>query len=245
MINLLLSLAVGVAVGILVTLTHLPVWAAIGPGLIAFMIAYVLLAKRISTKVQALAGIAQKELSTMSSSNPRERQARIDKAVKILESGLYYDRWQFLVGSELHAQIGMIKYMVKDYDGAAPHLAKANSRNYMAKAFQGALHFQKKDYQAMEKSFETAVISGKKEPIVWAVYAWCLQAMKQKDKAIAVMARAVEKNPSDEKLKAGLTALQNDKKLKMKPYEPMWWQFGLEAPPLEFTGGRRVQFQRR
>jgi tetratricopeptide (TPR) repeat protein len=245
MINLLLSLAVGVVVGILVTLTHLPVWAAFGPGIIAMLIAYVLLARRTSVKVQALASVAQKELSTMSPTNPRERQAKIDRAVKILESALVYDRWQFLVGSEIHAQIGMIKYMVKDYDGAAPHLAKANSRNYMAKAFHGALFFQKKDYAAMEKSFEIAVVAGKKEPIVWAVYAWCLQAMKEKDKAIAVLARAVEKNPSDEKLKNGLTALQNDKKLKMKAYEPMWWQFGLEAPPLEYSGGRRVQFQRR
>ena len=49
-----------------------------------------------------------------------------------------------------------------------------------------------------------------------------------------------------EKLKASLTQLQNDKRLKMKPYEPTWWQFGLEAPPMPTMGGggggRRVQF---
>ena len=59
------------------------------------------------------------------------------------------------------------------------------------------------------------------------------------------MARTVEANPSEEKLKGGLTALQNDKKLKMKPYEPMWWQFGLENPPLQQMGGRQVRFERR
>ena len=246
MINLLLSIAIGVAVGILVTLTHLPVWAAIGPGVVALLAAYLLLAKRTSAKVQALAAIAQKELQGISPNNPRERQARVDRAVKILQGALAYARWQFLIGSELHAQIGMIKYVIlKDYDGAAPHLAKANARNYMAKAFQGALYFLRKDYVAMEKSFEAAVVAGKKEPMIWAVYAWCLAANKQKDKAIAVMSRAVEKNPSDEKLKAGLSALQNDKKFKMKPYEPLWWQFGLENPPLPQPGGRQVRFQRR
>jgi hypothetical protein len=59
------------------------------------------------------------------------------------------------------------------------------------------------------------------------------------------MARSVEQNPSDERLKTALSALQNDKKLKMKPFEPMWWQFGLEQPPMEYSGQRRVQFQRR
>src|SRR5436305_1465776 len=81
---------------------------------------------------------------------------------------------------------------------------------------------------------------------VWAVYAWCLSQSKNKDEALKVMGRAVEANPSDEKLKAGLTALQNDKRLKMKAYEPMWWQFGLEAPPqLMPPGGRQVKWARR
>ena len=87
--------------------------------------------------------------------------------------------------------------------------------------------------------------AGKKEGLVWAVYAWCLQQTKERDKAIGVLGRAVAANPSDEKLKAALTALQNDKRMKMKPWEPMWWQFNLESPPQDFGGGRRVQFQRR
>ena len=68
---------------------------------------------------------------------------------------------------------------------------------------------------------------------------------KEKDKALQVLARGVEANPSDEKLKASLAALQNDKKLKMKAYEPHWWQFGLEQPSPQAMGGRRVQFVQR
>jgi hypothetical protein len=83
----------------------------------------------------------------------------------------------------------------------------------------------------------------KKEGVLWAAYAWCLLQHKEKDKALQVMNRAVVANPSDEKLKAGLVALQNDKKLKMKAWEPLWWQFGLETPQ-EMMGGRQVRFQR-
>jgi tetratricopeptide (TPR) repeat protein len=229
-----------------VVLAKFPIWAALVPALLVMVAVYLLLARRIATRVQALVGLAQKELSAQPS-NKREQQARIDKGIKLLEQGLVYEKWQFLVGSELRAQIGMIHYMTKNYDEAQKQLSKASSRNYMAKAFQGALYFQRKDYAQMEKSFEVAVVSGKKEAIVWAVYAWCLMQLKERDKAIRVLSRAVEKNPSDEKLKSGLTALQNDKRLKMRPYEPMWWQFGLEAPPMDMGGGggRRIQYVRR
>ena len=243
MLNLILSLAVGLAVTLGVRLAHFPWLAGVIPGTIAFLATFVLLGRRISVKVQAISAEAQKELSAQPA-NAREQKARVDKAIKILEGALVYGPWQFLVGSEIHAQIGMIRYMVKDHDGAQQHFAQANPRNYIAQAMQGALHFQRKAYPQMEQCFEAAVKSGKKESLVWAVYAWCLLQMKEKDKALRVLARAVEINPSDEKLKASLSSLQNDKKLKMKPYEPMWWQFGLENPPLQ-TQGRQVRFQRR
>jgi tetratricopeptide (TPR) repeat protein len=244
MYNILISIAAGVVVTLAIKLLGFSFLAAILPGVLALLASFILLARRVALKVQNIVGIAQKELS-IPPANAREQKQRVEKAIKILEEGLAYDRWQILVGSEIHSQIGMIKYMVKDLDGAQVHFAKANARNYMAMAMQAALYYQRKDYSKMEATFETAVKSGKKEGLVWAAYAWCLLQQKEKEKALKVMVRAVENNPTDEKLKAGLTALQNDKKLKMKPYEPMWWQFGLEQPPSPMPGGRNVQFVRR
>ena len=109
--------------------------------------------------------------------------------------------------------------------------------SHMAKAMEGALHYQQKDFAAMRKSFDNAIVAGKKEPLMWAVYAWCLVQSGDKTQALQVLGRGVETNPTDEKLKGSLSALQNDKRLKMKPYEPMWWQFGLESPPPQMMGG--------
>jgi tetratricopeptide (TPR) repeat protein len=243
MYNALLSLAVGILVTLALKLAGFSFLAAIVPGTLAFLGAFVLLARRIVVKVQAIASQAQKELAVQVSSQ-KEQKVRAEKAVKILEDGLVYDKWQFLIAAELHGQIGMIKYLTKDYDGAQASFGKASPRNYMAKAMQGALYYQRKDLPKMEEAFENAVKNGKKEGLVWAVYAWCLAQLKEKDKALRIMARAVDANPTDEKLKSGLQALQNDKKLKMKPYEPMWWQFGLEQPPMAMGNQRRVQFQR-
>ncbi len=217
MLNLLIALAVGLLVTLLIKVAGFAIWAGVVPGTLAFIGCYIFLARRIALKVQALSKSAEKELSAQPT-NQRERQQRIEKAIKLLEEGLAYERWQFLVGPD----------------------------NFMAKALHAALFYQRKEYDKMERAFESAVKSGKKEAVVWAAYAWCLGQIKEKEKAMKVMARAVAANPSDEKLKAGLNALQNDKKLRMKAFEPLWWQFGLEQPPLQVQGGgRRVQFQRR
>lgn len=244
MYNLIISAAAGIATALLITLFGFPIWAGLIPGLIVFAGLYIVLARRIALRIQALSGAAQKELSTPAA-NVRDQKVKIDKSLKILEEGLQYEKWQFMIASEIHAQLGMIKYMSKDLDGAQMHLEKANPRNYMAKAMQAALWYQKKDFDRMRSAFEAAVKSGKKEGLVWAAYAWCLQQLKDNEGALKVMARAVQQNPTDEKLKNGLTALQNDKRLKMKAWEPMWWQFGLEQPPPQQMGGRRVQFVRR
>lgn len=244
MYNLLWSILAGAAVTLLIRTFGFSVWAGLVPGVLTFLGTYVVLARRTAVKVQAIVKEAQDELSIQASSQ-KEQRLRVEKAIKILERALVYDRQQFLIGPEIQAQIGMIKYMVKDLDGALVAFKKANPRNWMSKALEAALYYQKKDLGLMETTFEKAVKVGKKEPLAWAAYAWCLQQSKQSDKALKVMARAVAQNPSDEKLKTGLTALQNDKRLKMKPYEPMWWQFGLEQPPMAMGGGRRVQFDRR
>lgn len=248
MYNLLIALGVGIALTLGVKLVGFSVWAGVPVGVIAFVATYIVLARRVAQRVQALMGTVQNDLQGSQPTSQKEAQARVERAIKTLERGLVYDKWQFLVGPEIHAQIGMLKYMVKDLDGAKTHFDKANPRNYMAKAMEGALHYQRKDFTDMKGAFEAAVKHGKKEALVWAVYAWCLLQNKEKDEALKVLARAVEANPTDEKLKASLTQLQNDKRLKMKPYEPGWWQFGLEAPPMQPMGGgggRRVQFTTR
>ncbi len=240
MLNLVLAIAAGLIITVAVKLAGFALLAGIIPGTLVFIGTYVALAYRTGKLLQSIMSLVQVELSSMPP-NPKEQKVKADKAVKILESALPLGRWQFLIEGQIHGQIGMIKYLFKDYDGAMASFLKTHSRDAMARAYQAALYFQRKDYAACEKCFEEAVIAGKKEGIIWAAYAWCLEQQKLSDKAIGVLARAVENNPSDDKLKAALTALQNDKRLKMKAWEPMWWQFGLEAPPMvqaPMFGGR-------
>ena len=182
MYNLLIAFAAGVLVTIAVRLAGLPLLAGVIPGVLIFVGAYILLARRVAERLKALVTTAQKELQSISS--PREQAPKVAKAVKILEQGLQYDRWQIMVASQVHGQIGILHYMTKDYAAAEPHLTQASSRDPMSQAMLGALHYQRKQYGPMTEAFERAVKAGKKEGLVWAVYAWCLQQTKERDKAI-------------------------------------------------------------
>src|SRR5690606_7677461 len=137
-----------------------------------------------------------------------------------------------------HANIGTLLYLKRDFEGARPHLEAGFPRNYLAMAMLGAYRFRKGDVEGMRKAFETAVKHGKKDPITWAVYAFCEDKLGNRDRAMRILGRGVAANPSDERLKSNLQALQNNKRLKMRVFAPQFYQFHLEAPPPEFTGGR-------
>jgi len=242
MYNLLIAFGLAAAIFLGVTLAGFSPWAAIVPAMIALIATNIGLSVRITRKIRELFSVAEADFKAQ----------RFDKGVKTLEEGFKYAKWQLLVESELHANLGLIHYSLKNFDKARPHLEKASARGpagARAKAMLGCLHFQAKEEQAMTAAFEQAVKAGKKEGIVWSAYAFCLNKLGKRDDALKVLGRAVEQNPSDEKLKANLVALQNDKKMKMKAYEPEWFQYHLEKPRPEMGGfhpggGRRV-FQRR
>ena len=235
MINLVISLLVGLGVFGIFTAIFSAV-AAIAPALIAFAAAYLVLAQRAMKVVTRISEQAQKEMMAQ----------KVDRALETFRSGLPLAKKQFLVGPILHANIGTLLYVKRDFEGARPHLEQGFSRNYLAKAMLGAYRFKKGDIEGMTKAFEIAVKHGKKDGLVWAVYAWCLDKLGKRDEAMKVLSRAVETNPSDERLKTNLQALQNNKKLKMRAFAPQFYQFHLEPPPPEYAGGgRRVMYQRR
>lgn len=247
MINLVISLVAGALVALLVKVAGFSILAGIIPGTIVFLAILVVLGRRSFMQLQVVVQKVQAELQSMTA-NKKEQAAKADRAIKLLEAALPLGRWQFLIQGEIYGQIGMIKYLFKDFDGALVAFRKASNRNYFAKAMQGAIFYQRKDFTQMRSSFEDAVKHGNKEGLMWAAYAWCLTQIKESDQALKVLARGVEANPSDEKLKKALSALQNDKRLKMSPWEPMWWQLGLEAPQApqpQFMqhGGRRRGFR--
>jgi tetratricopeptide (TPR) repeat protein len=242
MYNLLISLAVGLAVALAIGFGTNVGWVgSIVPGAVALVAAYFGLARHTWKRLEAIFEEVQKELQAQ----------RFEKAVQKLQAGFALAPWQFLVASQLHSQLGVLHYVKQDFDAALPHLEKSYARHWVARAMLAASRYRRRDAAGMRKIFEQAVKASKKEGLLWCAYAFCLEKEGSHDQAIAVMSRAARANPSDEKVKAALQALQNDKRLKLgKLYGEQWFQFHLERMPPELMrggarGGRRVIYQRR
>ncbi len=214
---------------------HLGFWASLLPALAVLVGLFFWLSRRTTSKVKVVMDGVQKDLQA----------GKMDRAIEAIKGAFPLASQQFLLGSQLHGALGVLLYTKREFEAALPHLKKSFFRDWQAQATLGACCYQLKDPTGMEQAFERAVVAGKKEGLAWSAYAYALQKGGDREKAQKVMARAVEANPDDERLKANFSALQNNKKMKMRAYEPQWFQFHLERLPPEMTGGKRVVWQRR
>ena len=241
MINLLLSLAAALVTFCAFFFSGLAhALGSIFPAVVAGIVAYILLARRTVKQLEGLMAQVQKELAGR----------RIEKAIALLEASFPLARWQFLVASQLHGQIGSLLYIQKKFDEAEPHLKKSFVKMWPARAMLGAQHFRRKEWKQMEDVFDAAIRANKGESLLYAVYAWCEDKRGERKKAIEVLQRGAAQVKSDDRLKTLLTRLQNDKRLKLESFGEQWWQFWLETPPvMQGPGGafgaRQVKWGRR
>lgn len=250
MYNLLISLAAGAVVALAIAFGTSYGWvAAVFPGLLVATALYVYVAFRVRKKLEAINEVVQKELMAR----------RVEKAIQALQGGFTLAPWQFLVAAQLHANVGMLRYLVDELDAAVPELeaglpkgwlASLVYRDWMTRAMLAAARYRKRDVAGALALLDQAVKYGEKEGLAWSVYAWILEKEGRHEEAIRVMGRGAAKLPKDEKVQDSLQALQNGKKLRLwKLYDQQWYQFRLEPPRMDMdpTAGRarRQVFRKR
>lgn len=220
MLSLLISLAVGALFGFGLSLTtslH-PVVYVIS-ALIVFMILYILLMRRVMSRINVLVEGAQRDLMAN----------RAEKAVaSLLLAKKKYGPWQFFIGKQMDAQIGVIHFLRRDFSKAYDFLKKGFVRHWTAMAMLGVIFHKRNQTAEMIRTFDKAVAVTRKEPLLWNLYAFCLEQAGERDKAINVMVRALKKAGNDERLQSNLEALRNGRKMKMQVYGDPWYQFHLE-----------------
>lgn len=224
MINLLIAIGsaaaafiVGMAVG-----GH---WiAGFLPGMLVLFIVYFVLARRTSSKLQALMEEAGKAI---------QRQ-NVAEARRLLELGRPLGRWQFLVQGQIEAQLGALAYLERDWGRARTHLDKAFSRNWMAQGMLAAMDLREKNAATGVERLEKASGFAKKEAMFWGLYAYVLVESKQQDKALEVVARGLKVMPENEGLKGLQQAISNKRrKLKMGTlFGNQWYTFFPEQFPV-------------
>lgn len=204
------------------------VGSAIFLGLLAALPTFVLLVRRVRKRAEA----GGREIEA------HIKAQRFERAIERLESLRPLGRWQPMLASSIDEQIGILRYAaLRDFEGARPYLERARSKSAQGWAMLGASLFKKGRHEEMEQVFERAVRRRKKEGLLWAAYAWCAWKRGDNDKALRVLARGRERLPKDERLQRVQLALQNEKRMKMKPFGPDWFALHLEPMPAAAAGG--------
>jgi tetratricopeptide (TPR) repeat protein len=207
-IFIILNLAAGV-----------PWYWALLVSMLCFFGAFYFLSRQIMKRVTAIMETAAKDLQGQ----------RVEKAIRELKDAFRYAKWQIWLEGQLNAQIGTIYYMKRDFSNAFPYLQKAFFKNWVAMGMLAISYMKRNKNDRMRSTFDKAVQASPKESLLWNLYAYCLSEIGDNDGAKATLEKGLKKLPSDESLKSNLSLLQDGKKMKMRQFGDMWFQFHLES----------------
>jgi tetratricopeptide (TPR) repeat protein len=236
--NPLISLAAAIIITAVFGLIFSNFWYGIVPGVFGAAIIFVLLVRRTFGQLTVHTNRVQEILTPPKGYDPiaAQRSGRgwtppFGEAIEELTKATELQKWQFLIVEQIGGQIGQLYYVQKRFEQAQPWLEKAWGRDWMAKAFLGAIHTRRNDLPAARLAFDTAVRHHDKEPLLWNTYAWCLNKLGDDEGALLILDRAHAQVPGDERTTANLENVRNGKKLQMKLFGESWYLFFLEDPP--------------
>ncbi|MEL6346918.1 MAG: hypothetical protein AAFV53_27645 [Myxococcota bacterium] len=229
MYNLLISVAISVAlfgVGFATT----GEWVAgVIPGTIALGVTYFLLMRRTGRQLEVIMNTAmgefQKMQQPMSAEQQRINEQHMARGKEILESGLALAPWQFLIAEQIEAQLGSLAYMKMDYAAARPHLEKSWTRNWQAQTMLALLDFREGKNEDALARLGKQTGNGGKDPTFWAVYATVAYRAKEKDIALRAINEGLEKNEGSDLLQTLADQLRNKKPLTPEMMGQPWLQF--------------------
>ena len=223
MLNLLFSLGITIVMVILFNILKISLWAAIPIGLIGGIAVFIYLGRRIQGKLELIFNRASE----------RVKKQQFDQAIEIMMEGYQFSRWQFLVKGSIDGQIGVLHYLRKKIDKAEPLLRSASFQHYVAKAMLAIILWKRNEKKEAKAIFQTALRYGKKESLIYAVYAYVLNEMKERDKAVEILNQGLKICNDDERLLVNRNNLQNNRSMKMKVFGDQWYQFMIERPMLK------------
>lgn len=222
MYNILISAGAALAV-LLIQIFVLKVawWGSLIVALIIFALVFVMFSRITMKKVMNSIETAGKDLQA--------QPPRFEKAIRELKDALQYSKWQLYVEGQINSQIGMIYYMKRDFSNAFPYLEKSFFKNWAATAMLAVSYMKRQKKDKMISTFDKAVQWNGKESMLWSLYAYCMNESGESDKAKAILAKGIKKLPGDAKLKDNLDCLEKGKKMNMRAYGDLWFQFHLES----------------
>jgi len=237
MYNVLISAGAAIVAFFIVTLTagfHFW-WGGLLAGLIVFLACFLLIARAVTKKLEAIMEPAMKDIQAQ----------RFEKGIRDLKSALRFAKWQIYVESQINSAIGMVYFVRREFATAFPYLEKGFFKNWVTMGMLAVSYMKRNKPELMRQTFDKATMASPKESLLWSLYAYCLNETGETVKACEILSKAQGKLPADENIKQNLELLREGKKMKMKGYGEMWLQFHLESlgtiqkQQMANMGGRR------
>lgn len=220
MYNILISCASALFIFILFTFAFGIYWlvSLIG-ALLVFLAIFYFLSRYIMKKVTAIMDAATRDLQGQ----------RVEKAIRELKDAFRYAKWQIWLDGQINSQIGSIYYMRRDFSNAFPYLEKGFFKNWVAMGMLAVTYMKRNKNDKMRTTFDKATQASPKEPLLWSLYAYCLNEIGDVAGARGVLEKGLKKLPGNEAMKGNLGLLEEGKKMKMRQFGDLWFQFHLES----------------
>jgi tetratricopeptide (TPR) repeat protein len=220
MYNILISCASAILLFVLLKFAFGLHWfISVLVAMLAFAAAFYFLSRFIMKKVTDIMDSAAKDLQAQ----------RVEKAIRELKDAFRYAKWQIWLDGQINAQIGTIYYMRRDFSNAFPFLEKAFFKNWVAMGMLAITFMKRNKNDRMRATFEKATQASPKEPLLWSLYAYCLCEIGDNAGAKETLEKGLKKLPGNEAMKGNLGLLEEGKKMKMRQFGDMWFQFHLES----------------
>jgi tetratricopeptide (TPR) repeat protein len=219
-LNLLSGLGVAIGVVLVLALLKVSLWIGIPLGIIGGLALFIYLGRKVQGQLEAIFNRAADLM----------KKQQFDAAIEVMKEGYHLGSKQFMVKGSIDGQIGVVQFLRKKNEEAEPLLRSASFQHYIAKAMLGILQWKRGEKKRSKETFQLALKAGKKESLLYSVYAYVLNEMHERDKAIAILNQGLKICKGDDRLLVNRNQLQNNKPMKMKVYGDQWYQFMLERP---------------
>lgn len=231
MYSFLLCSAFALAFGFLGFLLGAWGWGwAIFIATIVFAVAWIVLARRLGSKLQPLLSRVQKQM----------QDGNLEAAMQSLESLLPMSKWVPMLRGQLLAQMGMLANFAGDQPKAIRLLEGASLRSPDARLMLACIHYKKGDQKRAFEILKVAAAVNKKHALLHNTYAWMLHKNERSDEAQAVLAAFLKRDATNAPSKDNLLRLQNRTRMTMQGFDMQWYALGLEHPPQTMGQMRRA-----
>ncbi len=187
------------------------------------LVIWVLIARRIGKQIQPAMEQVQRQM----------QQGHVKLAIQTLEDMLSLGKWVPMLRGQVIAQMGMLEYYQGDKDRGVKLLEGASMRNADARLLLACIRHKSGETDRALGVLELASKVSKKHALLHNTYAWMLQKAGKADRAQAVLAAFLKKDPNNRPSKDNMLRLQNKQRMNMSEFDMQWYALGLETPPAQ------------